>query len=66
MTHTINTDKTVAVATDYYWIPVDENTPKHVKLQLLTRGGVAIYGHWDGNNKFYSHWAPLPKIPKAA
>lgn len=41
MTHTINTTHTAAVATDYYWIPIDANTPRGVKLQLLGKGGVA-------------------------
>ena len=64
MTYAINNAGTVAVATDCYWIPIDENTPRGVKLQLLTKGGVAIYGHWDRRETFYTHWAPLPKKPK--
>lgn len=62
MTHTINTDKTVAVATDVYWIPVDHNTPRGVKLQLLGAGGVATYGIYHGDS-FFTHWQALPKIP---
>lgn len=61
MNHRINTDKTVAVATDYYWIPIDADTPRGVKLQLLGSGNVAVYGAWDGKNPFWTHWAPLPK-----
>lgn len=64
MTYTLNKDKSVAVATDYFWIPIDHSTPHGVKLQLLGQGGVAIYGNWDGKNTFFTHWAPLPKIPK--
>jgi len=63
MTHTLNTDKTVAVALDYYWQPISHDTPRGVKLQLLGKGGVAAYGIYHGD-KFYTHWAPLPKIPK--
>ena len=63
MNHTINRQHQVAVATDYYWIPIDSQTPRGVKLQLLTVGGVAIYGHWDGRSTFYTHWAPMPKRP---
>jgi hypothetical protein len=64
MTHTINTAKTAAVAWDYYWLPITKDTPRGVKLQLLTQGGVAIYGHWDGKNTFYEAWAPMPKKPE--
>ena len=63
MTHTINNAGTVAVATDYYWNPVTQATPRGVKLQLLTVGGVAIYGLWMGEATHYTHWAPLPKKP---
>jgi len=60
MTHTINSTHTAAVATDYYWIPIDEHTPRGVKLQLLGKGGVAQYSNYQGA-PFWSHWAPLPK-----
>ena len=58
--HTINSTHTAAVATDYYWIPIDANTPRGVKLQLLGQGGVAQYSNYHGD-AFWSHWAPLPK-----
>ena len=38
-THTINQRYGVAVATDYYWIPITADTPRGVKVQLLTIGG---------------------------
>jgi len=60
MTHTINATHTAAVATDYYWIPIDANTPRGVKLQLLGKGGVAQYSNYHGD-RFWSHWEPLPK-----
>lgn len=60
-TYKVNQTHGVAVATDYYWTPIDQDTPRGVKLQLLGKGGVAHYGIWDGKNKFYTHWAPLPK-----
>lgn len=61
MSHTINSDRTAAVSTEYYWIPIDENTPRGVKIQLLGAGGVAIYGTYNGRDKFFTHWAPVPK-----
>ena len=63
MTHTLNAAKTVAVATDVYWIPIDENTPRSVKLQLLGKGNVATYGTYFGD-PFWTHWCPLPKLIK--
>ncbi len=60
-THVLNSTKTVAVATDVYWIPIDKDTPRSAKLQLLSIGGVAQYGTLSGDVSFYTHWAPLPK-----
>jgi hypothetical protein len=56
----LNSTGTAAVATDYYWIPIDGSTPRGVKLQLLGQGGVAQYASYHGD-RFWSHWAPLPK-----
>lgn len=61
MTHTMNSTKTVAVSIDTYWIPIDENTPRSAKLQLLSIGGVAQYGTLGSDTSFYTHWCPLPK-----
>ena len=66
MSYKLSKDGSVAVATDYYWQPIDADTPRGVKLQLLGQGGVAVYGMWDGKNKFWSHWAPLPKVRKSS
>ena len=59
--HSINSAGTAAVAEDYYWTPCGEGTPIGVKLQLLTRGGVAIYGQYKTGDKDFTHWAPLPR-----
>ena len=59
--HTINTAGTAAVSTTQYWEPIDDDTPRGVKIQLLGQGGVAVYGLWDGRNKFFTDWAPMPK-----
>lgn len=60
MTHKIDSTGAAAVATDYYWIPIDKDTPHGVKLQLLGQGGVAQYSSYHGDS-FWTHWAPLPK-----
>ena len=64
MTHTLNSDKSVAVAVGYYWLPIALDTPRGAKLQLLGKGGVAIYGTYDGKSDFFTHWAPLPRKPE--
>ena len=59
--HKINSAGTVAVAESYYWQPCGPDTPIGVKLQLLGKGGVAIYGIYNPKDKFITHWAPLPR-----
>ena len=63
-THVLNSTKTVAVATDVYWMPIDKDTPRSVKLQLLSIGGVAQYGTLGSDPTFFTHWCPVPKKPK--
>lgn len=58
--HTMNRDKTVAVSTTQYWEEMS-TCPRGVKVQLLGDGGVALYGMYDGKNRFFTNWAPLPK-----
>ena len=58
--HTISQSR-VAVAEGFYWTPVGPDTPRGVKLQLLTIGGVAMYGEYSEKNNFCTHWAPLPR-----
>lgn len=66
MTARINNAGTAAVDTEYEWQRITDETPRGVKVQLLTRHGVAIYGvlnktTMDGKN--YKAWAPCPRIP---
>ena len=57
----LNATGEVAVATDYYWNEDMTTCPLHTKVQLLSIGGVAVYGTYDGRNKFWQAWAPCPK-----
>ena len=57
----LNRDKTVAVANDYYWNEDMSECPRGVKVQLLGKSGVAVYGQWNGADDFWVAWAPLPK-----
>jgi hypothetical protein len=60
----LDSTRTTVVADNYYWIPIDENTPTGVKVLLLGRSGVATmgqYAHRPGETQFWTHWAPLPR-----
>ena len=52
-------DNAVAVDASYFWRPMS-TCPRSVKVQLLGKGGVAVYGTYHGD-PFWVGWAPLPK-----
>jgi hypothetical protein len=59
----VNTDKRVAVDQTYYWQRMD-TCPLGAKVQLLTDGGVAIYGLISVHTReYFAGWAPLPNKP---
>ena len=52
-----------AVDPDYFWRPIDKNTPVGVKMQLIRKSeGVATYGFHSSGNQWFTHWAPIPKF----
>lgn len=55
-------DRAAAVDPNYYWQPL-HTCPLSTKVQLLTEGGVAVYGHYTPGGKCLG-WAPLPKKPE--
>jgi hypothetical protein len=60
----LDSTKAAVVATEFYWLPIDDQTPIGVKVLLLGRSGVATLGHYysrPGETQFWTHWAPLPK-----
>ena len=57
----LNRDNTVAIDRTYYWLPI-ATCPLGVKVQLLGAGGVAVYGNYNGKDKWWTHWAPLPTL----
>jgi len=59
----LDSTRTAMVAQDYYWIPIDQDTPTNVKILLLGRSGVATMGHYEHlpGTQFWTHWAPLPR-----
>jgi len=61
MTFKLNTEKTVAVCTDHYWLPISADTPLGVKVLLLNeRAGVATLGQYE-TDSYWTHWSPLPR-----
>lgn len=61
MTAELNRDRTVAIDREYYWRGM-ETCPRGVKVQLLGRGGVAVYGQYSGKDDWWMAWAPLPTL----
>ena len=60
----LDSTRSTVVADDYYWIPIDKNTPKYMKVLLLGRSGVATMGHYEhrpNETQFWEFWAPLPR-----
>jgi hypothetical protein len=59
----LDSTRTAVVSNDYYWIPINENTPTGVKVLLLGRSGVATMGHYEHTpgTQFWQFWAPLPR-----
>jgi hypothetical protein len=60
-----NSNRSVAINRDTKWIPIDANTPRGSKLQLISKAaGVAHYGTLGSSDDFYTHWFPLPTFNK--
>lgn len=59
----VTSDRSAAVDQGYFWQPL-ETCPLSVKVQLLTAGGIAVYGQFSPDAKGYLGWAPLPKKPE--
>jgi len=58
----INNSKTAAVNQSVYWIPVDANTPKGVRILLInSKNGVATIGRICIGDD-WTHWQGLPKF----
>ena len=65
MNHKISSDGAAAVAPEFHWIPIDERTPRGVSLLLYSEAaGVLQKGQHTSSDKFFTHWAPCPTLPK--
>ena len=61
MTHKINSDKTAAVSTDVFWMPIDANTPIGVRMQIIDREQNIAYTRVHHKGDGFTHWFPVPK-----
>ena len=63
ITFRLDSTRSTVVADDYYWIPIDDDTPTGMKVLLLGRSGVATMGHYEHKpgTQFWTHWCPLPR-----
>jgi hypothetical protein len=60
--HTINSARTAAVATDVFWQPITPDTPRGVRMLLICKAsGIAQVSTVFAKEAFFTHWAPLPK-----
>jgi len=62
MTHTIK-DNAVAVAADTYWLPIDQHTPRNVKVLAISKAqGIAQFAEIRNDEAWYTHWQSLPRF----
>jgi hypothetical protein len=67
MTHKITADGAALVAPENKWIKIDATTPRGVSLLLISEHyGVAQKGLHYPNDKFFTHYYPLPTFDKKA
>lgn len=65
MTHRISSDGAAAVSIDTFWLPIDKDTPRGVKVLLISqRYGIAQVGVHMASDKFFTHWHPVPRFKK--
>lgn len=65
MTYKLNKDQSAAVAPEFHWIPIDNDTPRGVTLLLISKpAGRMQSGIYTKQDKFFTHWAPCPTFRK--
>ena len=62
--HHLTHDGRVAVAADVFWLPIDANTPRNVKVLAIAResAGVLSVSEIRTNETWWTHWHPLPRF----
>lgn len=64
MNHHINHDRTAVVAADTFWLPIDDATPRNVKVLAIAResSGCLSVAEIHTHETWYTHWHPLPRF----
>ena len=63
--HKISSDGAALITTNCKWIPIDENTPRGVKMMLINKKyGVAQVSVYLNTDDYFTHWFPLPTFEK--
>ncbi len=60
----LDSTRSTSVDPDYFWRSMI-TCPRGVKVQLLGKGKVAVYGQYNGADSWWLGWAPLPKIDES-
>ena len=61
MTEKLDSTKSALVDKDAYWKRITPDTPRGKKMFLINKtAGSATYGSIAGNEKFFTHYFPLP------
>ena len=64
MTHKLNHTGNVAIDQSRYYRKINKDTPRGVKLILVTTERVAVFGVLtEANRQHFTHWEPLARIP---
>ena len=66
MTYKIK-DNVVAVSREIYWLPIDKDTPRSVKVLAINKEkcGVAQFAELHHHETWFDYWSPLPKFKNA-
>lgn len=58
-------DNEVVVSADYEWMPIDENTPRGVRLLAINkeRGGRPTVTELKHREVWFDMWQALPRYP---
>lgn len=63
MNFKLNNDKSAAVATDVFWLPIDENTPVGVKMLVINEAHGSANICVRRSQDKWTHWFPCPRFP---
>lgn len=61
----LDSSKTTLVATDFFWKPIDKDTPLGVKLLVINKPhGVLTTSILGPHESYFTHYQAVPKFPQ--